>query len=155
MPIRSLDRFLNENHVRYTCYNHRPTFTAQETAEVMHVSGHELVKTVLLNVDGRMVMAVLPACELIDFELFKAQVGAKHVSLATEQEIVNLAPLCDRGSLPPIGNLYGIEVIVASTVAADEVICFSGGTHTEDIRMSYDDWECLVQPRVMSFTYMH
>jgi Ala-tRNA(Pro) deacylase len=155
MPIRSLNQFLNENHVRYTCYNHKPTFTAQETAEVLHVSGHELVKTVLLIVDGRMVMAVLPACERIDFNLFKQQAGAKHVDLAAEQDIVNLAPLCDRGSLPPIGNLYGMEVFVSTTVVADEVICFCGGTHTEDIRMSYDDWEHLVQPRIMSFTYMH
>lgn len=155
MPIRSLNHFLNDNHIRYRSYNHRPTFTAQETAEALHVSGHELVKTVLLVVDRRMVMAVLPACERIDFDLFKKQAGAKHVSLATEQDIVNLAPLCDRGSLPPIGNLFGMEVFVASTVVADEVICFSGGTHTEDICMSYDDWEHLVQPRIMSFTYMH
>jgi len=155
MPIRSLNHFLSDNHIRYKCYNHKPTFTAQETAEVLHVSGHELVKTVVLIVDGRMVMAVLPACERIDFDLFKTQAGAKHVDLATEQDIANLAPLCDRGSLPPIGNLYGMEVFVASTVTADEVICFTAGTHTEDIRMSYDDWEQLVQPRIMSFTYMH
>lgn len=155
MPIRSLNHFLDENHIRYRCYNHKPTYTAQETAQALHVSGHELVKTVLLIVDGRMVMAVLPACERIDFDLFKEQAGAKHVGLATEQDIADLAPLCDRGSLPPIGNLYGMEVFVSSTVVADEVICFSAGTHTEDIRMSYDDWEQLVQPRIMSFTYMH
>ena len=61
MPIRSLNHFLDDNHIRYKCYNHKPTFTAQETAEVLHVSGHELVKAVVLIVDKRMVMAVLPA----------------------------------------------------------------------------------------------
>lgn len=155
MAIRSLDRFLTDNHVRFRSYNHKPTFTAQETAEALHVSGYELAKTVLLKVDGRMVMTVLPACERIDFGLFKKQIGARSVELAAEKDISKMAPMCDKGSLPPIGNLYGMEVIVSSTLALDEVICFSAGNHTEDIRMSYDDWEHLVQPRVMSFTVMH
>jgi Ala-tRNA(Pro) deacylase len=155
MPIRSLNKFLDDNHVRYRCYNHKPTFTAQETAQTLHVSGYDLAKTVLLKVDGRMVMAVLPACERIDFDILKRQTGARKVSLASEQDITNLAPLCDKGSLPPIGNLYGMEVYVSSTLAAEEVICFSAGSHTEDIQMSYDDWEQLVQPRIMSFASMH
>ena len=155
MPIRSLNHFLHDNHIRYRCFTHKPTYTAQETAESLHVSGHELVKTVLLKVDSRMVMAVMPACERVDFAKLKEQTGAKYVELASEQDIADLAPLCDRGSLPPVGNLFGMEVFVSNTLADDEVICFSAGSHTEDICMSYDDWEELVQPRRMLFTCMH
>ena len=155
MPIRSLNEFLDENEVRYRCHNHKPTYTAQETAETLHVSGYDLAKAVLLKVDGRLVMAVMPACEKVDLDLFKRKVGAKKVKLATEDDIARMTPMCERGSLPPFGNLYGVEVIVSSTLSTDEVICFSAGSHTEDISLAYDDWEQLVHPKVMSFTYMH
>ena len=75
----------------YRCYNHPPTYTAQETAHVMHISGHEVAKTVILRVDGRLVMAVLPACEMVDLDRFKEGAGALWVELADEGEFEKLA----------------------------------------------------------------
>lgn len=155
MPIRALSNFLDSNNISYNCYNHKPTYTAQETAETLHVTGHELAKTVILKVDGRLVMAVLPACEQIDLYRFRQQAGARSVKLAAENDFAHIAPLCDQGSIPPIGNLFGLEVFVSTTLAEDEVISFNAGSHTEDIRMSYIDFERLVQPRLMPFTDIH
>ncbi len=155
MPIRALSNFLDSNNISYNCYNHKPPYTAQETAETLHVTGHELAKTVILKVDGRLVMAVLPACEQIDLNRFLEQAGARSVTLAAENDFAQIAPLCDQGSIPPIGNLFGLEVFVSTTLAEDEIISFSAGSHTEDIRMSYIDFERLVQPRLMSFTDVH
>ncbi len=54
--------------------------------------------------------------------------------------------------MPPFGNLYGVEVFVAESLAEDEEIVFNACSHTELIRMSYKDFESLVKPKVMKFS---
>ena len=152
MPIRILDNLLNARNISYRSYNHPPTYTAQETAEALHTTGYEIAKSVVLKVDDRFVIAVLPACQKVNLSRFRQQLDVTNVRLATENELQFIAPLCDRGSIPPIGNLFGQPVYVSTSLAEDEVISFSGGTHTEDIRMSFDDFLWLVQPQLMNFT---
>lgn len=155
MPVRPLRHFLDLSNVPYRAYNHPPTFTAQETAHLMHISGYEVAKTVVLRIDGRFALAVLAACEQIDLKRFASQVGATLVELASEHDMELLAPYCDKGSIPPIGNLFGLPVYVSTTLTRDEIIAFNAGNHTEDIRMYYRDFERLVQPRIMDFSQPH
>ena len=51
-----------------------------------------------------------------------------------------------------IGNLYGMEVFVAESLAEDEEIAFNAGSHTELIKMFYKDFESLVKPKVLKFS---
>ena len=60
MPIRPLSEFLEYRNVRYRCYNHRPTFTAQATAHALHLPDDAVAKTVLLRVDGDLVLSEAP-----------------------------------------------------------------------------------------------
>lgn len=46
-----------------------------------------------------------------------------------------------------------MDVYVSSDLARDEEIAFNAGTHTEVMKMAYKDFERLVQPKVMEFTY--
>jgi len=155
MPLRALSHFLDISKVPYRSYNHPPTYSAQDTARLMHISGHEVAKTVILRLDGRLVMAVLPACEMVDLDKFHDMAGAMWVELADEDDLEHIAPLCDAGSIPPIGNLFGLPVYVSVSLALDETIAFNAGNHTEEIRMYFRDFERLVQPRVMDFSRAH
>ncbi len=55
--------------------------------------------------------------------------------------------------MPPFGNLFGIPVYVSLSLIEDETITFNSGTHTEEMTMDYVDFERLVQPQVMPFSY--
>ena len=72
------------------------------------------------------------------------------VELASEQEFKGKFPDCDVGAMPPFGNLYGMEVFVAESLAEDEEIAFNAGSHTELIRLAYRDFERVVQPKVVN-----
>ena len=152
MPAKKLKAFLDENKVKYLSISHSPTYTAQEIAAAAHVPGKELAKTVIIRVDGKMAMAVLPATQKIDFKQLKEALGAKSVELATEKEFADSFPECEPGAMPPFGNLYEMEVYVADSLAEDDEIAFNAGSHTELFRLAYQDFEKLVNPRVMSFT---
>jgi Ala-tRNA(Pro) deacylase len=74
------------------------------------------------------------------------------VVLAGEKEFEDLFPGCELGAMPPFGNLYGMEVFSAESLAEDEEIAFNAGSHTELIRLAYKDFEKLVKPRVLRFS---
>lgn len=119
----------------------------------MHVSGREFAKTVMIEIEGKMAMAVLPASYQIDFGLLREIFRGKEIKLASEAEFIRLFPDCEPGAMPPFGNLYGLEVYVAETLAADREIAFNAGSHKDIIKMKYDDFERLVQPRVLKFSW--
>ncbi|HSG32734.1 MAG TPA: YbaK/EbsC family protein [Thermodesulfobacteriota bacterium] len=152
MPVQKLKNYLDENNIKYITIKHSPAFTAQQIAENAHVSGKELAKTVMIKLDGKMAMAVLPASYHVDFKLLEEASGAIRISLADEQEFKDMFADCEVGAMPPFGNLYGMDVYVARSLAEDEEIFFNAGTHSELIRLSYKDFERLVKPKILKFS---
>jgi Ala-tRNA(Pro) deacylase len=152
MPVQKLKEFLDSHKIKYIRVSHSAAYTAQEIAASAHIPGKELAKTVIVKIDGKMAMAVLPASYKVDFDLLKEAAGASQLVLASEQEFADVFPQCEVGAMPPFGNLYGMEVFVAATLAEDEEIAFNAGSHTELIRLSYKDFDGLVKPKVVKFS---
>lgn len=151
MPANKLRKFLDEHKVRYESIAHSPTYTSQKTAASAHVPGRELAKTVVIRVDGKLALAVLPAPRQIDFAQLKAGLGGATVELASEQDFRDRFPDCEVGAMPPFGNLYDLPVFADERLAADEQIAFNACTHTELIKLPYEDFRRLVQPQVFGF----
>ena len=152
MPARKLKEFLDIQGVSYESITHRQTFTAQRTAQSVHVKGRDMAKTIIVKVDGRACMAVLPAHHHIDLARFKAATGGGVAELASEQEFESLFPGCEIGAMPPFGNLFDMEVFVQEDLAKDEQIAFNAGTHTEVFKLAYKDFEDLVKPKHADFS---
>ncbi len=151
MPVQKLKRFLDEKGVKYVMISHSRAYTAQEIAASAHIPGKELAKTVMVKLDGKMSMAVLPASSQIDLAQLGEAAGAKSVELATENEFAGLFRDCDPGAMPPFGNLYGMPVYAAEELTEDEEIAFNAGSHTELMRLRYEDFARLVEPTVFRF----
>lgn len=151
MPTKTLKEFLDRNQVKYRIISHSVAYTAQEIASETHIPGKELAKTVMVKLDGNMAMAVLPASERVDLDLLRAAAGAERAELANESEFKAMFPDCETGAMPPFGNLYGLPVFVEESLSQDEEIAFNSGTHRELVRLTYRDFERLVQPRLARF----
>ena len=153
MAIKKLKEFLDEHNVKYLTISHSPAYTAQEMAAKAHLPGKEIAKTVLVKIDGKLAMTVLPGSFKINFESLKKVLGSDNVRLADEHEFIDKFPDCEVGAMPPFGNLYGIEVFVANSLAEDEEIAFNACTHSELIKMTYADYEKLVKPVRLDFAF--
>jgi Ala-tRNA(Pro) deacylase len=151
MPVQRLQEFLDAHQVKYVVISHSRAFTTQEIAAATHIPGKDLAKSVIVEIDGTMAMAVVPGSQKVDLDLLRDAVGAQRVTLAKEGRFKDRFPECDLGAMPPFGNLYGMPVYVADSLAEDEEIAFNAGSHTQLVKMSYRDFERLVQPRVMHF----
>jgi Ala-tRNA(Pro) deacylase len=152
MPARQLSEFLDSHDVKYVTIRHSPAYTAQEVAASAHVPGKDMAKTVIVDLDGKMAMAVLPASSRLNLDQLKEAASARRVALADERKFEGLFPDCEVGAMPPFGNLYGLDVFVADSLAEDEEIAFNAGSHTEVVRLAYQDFERLVQPKVAKLT---
>jgi Ala-tRNA(Pro) deacylase len=152
MPVRKLKEFLDKEGIKYVSIVHSPAYTAQEVAASAHITGRELAKTVIVELDGQMAMAVLPANRKVVLQDLREVTGSDEVKFANEDEFKARFPDCETGAMPPFGNLYGMEVFVAESLIANEEIVFNAGSHTEVIKLAFRDFERLVQPTVMSFT---
>lgn len=155
MALAGLLDYLDENNARYVILYHSPAYTAQGIAGLAHISGQELAKTVIVLLDGKLVMAVLPAKYHVDLMLLKKWARVKTVELATEKDFQGRFAGCETGAMPPFGNLFGVPVYAERSLDRDKEIAFNAGTHRELIRMSWEDYKRLVQPSMMSFAAGH
>lgn len=149
--LKRLEDLFEREKIPYQVLIHGETYTAPDLARALHVPGRELAKVVIVKVNGRFVMTVLPADWKVDLKRLKEVFQASHVRLATEEEFRGLFPDCDLGAMPPFGNLYGLEVYVDRSLAADEDIVFQAGTHCEGVKLRYQDFAYLVRPAVVEF----
>ncbi len=152
MACKKLIKFLDEHDVRYVKITHSQAFTAQQVAASAHIKGKEMAKTVIIKINGKMAMAVLPATFHVDFHLLKEITGNEDVVLAHESEFKDLFEDCETGAMPPFGNLYSMDVFVAQSLTEDEDIAFNAGSHSELIKMKYTDFAKLVKPKILKFS---
>jgi Ala-tRNA(Pro) deacylase len=132
----SIYEFLREADVPYTVVPHRPGSTACEEAAAAQVPGREWARVILCFVDGQPIEAVVPATLTVDLDRLLQR---------------RLFPDCESGAIPPLGPLYGHQVFVEVTLAAEAEIIFNAGTHTEAISMSWADFAASVRPIVGRF----
>lgn len=152
MTSQRLQDYLNEKHVHYDTVTHPHAFTAQQTAASAHIDSHSMAKTVMVRLDGKLAMAVLPSNEWLDVEQLRIAAGAREARLASESEFRDRFPECEVGAMPPFGNLYGMEVYVADSLADDERIAFNAGNHRELMWIDLRDFERLVHPHRAAMT---
>lgn len=152
MPIpRSIEKFLGDHQVPYSVLHHRPAYTAQEEASLAHVPGSQWAKTVACFADERPILAVVPAPSLVDLDRLREIAGAREIRLANEREFEGLYPDCETGAMPPLGPLYGQQVFVDQSLAGAGDIVFDAGSHTDAVKVRYDDFVQLVRPTAGDF----
>jgi Ala-tRNA(Pro) deacylase len=136
----------------YCITGHHFAPTAEALAHKEHVPNANVAKPVLVKVDGDFCMCVLPADRKIDPKMLKTQLDAKSITLATEEEMLDLFDDCEVGTEPPFGIMYGIETFMDRSLEDDKYIVFQGGTHETAISMSMEEYERMAYPRIMDFT---
>jgi Ala-tRNA(Pro) deacylase len=155
MALANLTAYLDTHKVPYIVITHSPAYTAQGIAGLTHISGKELAKTVIVKLDEKIVMAVLPANFHVDLAALKRASKARSVALASEEEFKNRFADCETGAMPPFGNLFGVPVYADENLSKDKEIAFNAGTHRELIRMTWLDYQRLAEPMVVRLAASH
>lgn len=151
MVSSNVRSYLLQQGVPYYIIEHPRAFTAHDTAVYANIEDKRLAKTIIARIDGEITMLVLHADERINLGRLKESLGAKRVTICSEDEFENLFPDCELGATPPLGELYGMRVVVSESVASDSCITFTAGSHTDLITMEYRDFANMVRPAIGRF----
>ena len=150
IPERVLE-YLRDKEADYEHHRHPTTYTSRELAHVDRVPEKNVAKVVVFLGDEVFAMAVLPADERVDLDRLRQALGLTRLRLATEEELAKLLPDCEVGAMPPLGPLFGLPVYVDARLAEQDMVEFDGGTHRDEIRMTYAEFARLADPLVRHF----
>ena len=151
MTTQNLRKLLDQSDTKYISINHSPAYTARETAASTLVPRREFAKTIIVDLDGEKVMAVVSASRHVNVQALVNLTGADSGRLATEDEFRTLFPDCEVGAMPPFGQLYDMRVFMDQMVSKVDDLCFNAGSHAQIVRMECDDYLKIEQPVIGDF----
>ena len=146
IPCALLD-CLKMNKIPYDILPHAKAFTARMAAATEHIGPNHQAKVVMVSSQKGPVMTVLPADRKLDLRKLERLTHQRTV-LQSEAEFAPVFPDCERGAMPPFGNLYGLPTYVDQHLAQEDYIIFEAGTYTDAIKISYRDYARAVKPQV-------
>ena len=133
----TLKEYLKHEGTIYDVVPHTYTTSSLSTAEAAHVPGDQLIKSVLLEDENGYVLAVIPATHQLELGRISQQLN-RRLGLATEDELGNIFTDCDLGAIPPVGDAYGIEVVMDECLKDCDEVYFEAGDHIELVHMDND-----------------
>jgi prolyl-tRNA editing enzyme YbaK/EbsC (Cys-tRNA(Pro) deacylase) len=141
-PHPGLLGWLAQHGIDHEMHEHPLTFTATETAALEGLDPRRFAKTLVVEAsDGRRALLVVDAVDHLDLEKAATALGTSRVRLLSEAEMLALAPTFEVGTIPPVGELVGLEVLADPAVRDDPEIAFHAGSHHFTVHVDRAGWE--------------
>lgn len=145
--------YLDVNGVRYTHTTHPAAYTAKEVAAAEFMPAHRVAKAVVFRSSDRgYLLVMVPADTYVNIEQVRAAVGSREFQKAIESEISALFPQAEVGAMPPLGPLARVPIYLDRTLADQEFIAFTAGTHRDVVHMETADFRRLTEPVIGDFS---
>ena len=149
---RVIQNLLDQRGVWYETFEHAPVRTSEEAAQVR--TGYTIqqgAKAIIVRVKKlggtkEFTLLVLPGDKRFDTEKVKQLLGAKDIRFATEEEVQQLTGGVEPGGVPPIGNIFDLQVVVDPALLQQEKIVFNAGDRRFSIAMRSSDYVKVVSP---------
>lgn len=121
-------------------YEHDPAAASygMEAATVLGVDPARVFKTLLADVDGRLVVAVVPVAERLDLKALAAAVGGKRAAMA-DPSAAERATGYVVGGISPLGQKRRLPTVVDDSALAHPAVLVSGGRRGLDVELAPAD----------------
>src|SRR5438067_7267206 len=96
-----LHAYLEQMGIPFETHQHETAWTAQDLAEKEHVSGHQVIKPVLVEADGQFLLCALPASHRVNLAALQAELGCDQMRLSDEKTLREVFEGCEVGAEPP------------------------------------------------------
>ena len=146
-----LQPYLDRMGIHYQMLRHDTTYSAQGLARAEHISGHRVIKPVLVQADGQFVLCAVPASSRIDLAELGRELGVKEMKLADEQAMARIFEDCELGAEPPVGAIFGLPTVMDDSLTEQDSVTFQCGSHDEAITIALEDYRRLAQPGIAHF----
>ena len=140
----ALQHYLDEQFSEYDLISHTPTRSTADSANAADIAAGQVAKAVVLkDSNGAYLMVVVPASHKIDVKLLNYMLDRK-LSMIHEWELTHLFHDCEPGSIPALGQAYGLDIVWDDQLMESDDIYFESGDHGQLIHMSQDQFQTLM-----------
>ena len=141
MPVAShIKAYLEKNEINYEVIAHPATSNSLASARAAHIPGENMLKSVVVHCDEGYVLAVVPSTHRVELGSLQ-EIIEKRLGLATEEEVGDLFKDCQLGAVPPIGEPYGLTVLLDDSLDDIKDFFFEGGDHKSLIHVEAADFK--------------
>lgn len=121
-------------------YRHDPSETnyGLEAAEVLGISPERVFKTLIVNVDGQLVTAVVPVSGSLDLKALAAAVGGKRAEMA-DPRIAERKSGYIVGGISPIAQKTALPTVLDASATGFDTVFVSAGMRGADIELAPSD----------------
>ncbi len=118
-------------------YDHDPAAQSYgtEAAEAMGVAPERVFKTLLADVDGRLVVAVVPVSGQLDLKALASAVGGKKAAMA-DPAAAERATGYVLGGISPLGQRKKLPTVIDESALAYETVFCSAGRRGLEIELA-------------------
>ncbi|MDX2529937.1 Cys-tRNA(Pro) deacylase [Streptomyces europaeiscabiei] len=121
-------------------YEHDPAHPSygEEAAEAMGVSPERVFKTLVADVDGALVVAVVPVAGSLDLKSLATAVGGKRAAMA-DPTLAERTTGYVRGGISPLGQRKKLRTVLDASADAHDTICVSAGRRGLEVELAPQD----------------
>jgi Cys-tRNA(Pro)/Cys-tRNA(Cys) deacylase len=121
-------------------YAHDPSAASYgtEAAEALRIAPEKVFKTLMVEVEGRLAVGVVPVSGSLDLKAFAAALGAKKASMADPAAAERRTGYV-LGGISPLGQRQSSPTVIDSSALEMATMLVSGGKRGLDIELAPDD----------------
>ncbi|MEU7423928.1 Cys-tRNA(Pro) deacylase [Streptomyces sp. NPDC040750] len=118
-------------------YDHDPNHPSygEEAAQAMGVSPERVFKTLVADVDGALVVGVVPVAGSLDLKALAAAVGGKRAAMA-DPALAERTTGYVRGGISPLGQRKKLPTVLDDSATAHPTICVSAGRRGLEVELA-------------------
>lgn len=129
-----IESYLADCNVPFEIVNHAHSSTSLQTAHAAGIDAGRVAKAVLLEGDGCVLAALVPADQDVRLGQLTEDLG-RHIHLADETTIRRMFSDCDPGAMPGLPIAWGIEMVWEDELLAQPDLYLEAGDHTRLIHI--------------------
>ena len=121
-------------------YEHDPAAASYglEAAEVLGLPADQVFKTLLADLDGTLVVAIVPVARMLDLKALAAAIGGKRAAMA-DPHVAERTTGYVVGGISPLGQRRTLRTVLDDSALAYDVVYVSGGRRGFDLGLSPAD----------------
>ncbi|GGY92311.1 Cys-tRNA(Pro) deacylase [Streptomyces nitrosporeus] len=127
-------------------YDHDPASASygEEAAEALGVSPDRVFKTLVADVDGELVVAVVPVAGSLDLKALASAVGGKRAAMADPAAAERTTGYV-RGGISPLGQRKSLRTVLDSSADGHATVCVSAGRRGLEVELAPADLAALTR----------
>ncbi|MBU1179578.1 YbaK/EbsC family protein [Patescibacteria group bacterium] len=142
--------YLKKNGIEVRIEGHKKVYTAYDLAKTMDEKLHKVGKSLLVKVDGKPYLVLVPGHYYLDLNKIKKELKAKKVELASEKHVKKLLDT-KLGALHPFTGIHKVELLLDKALLKSKEAIINAGSFTESLRIKTKDLHKLEDATVGEF----